>query len=427
MKNTSIFGFGVTAKAILNFLNTQGQKCFVFDDAFEYDANARVDDFGNVFLSSKLFDPKKSKLEITSPGIPPTHSLIVQAKHLVGEYDYFYDLFSKDFCPRVIWISGTNGKTTTTEMLAMLLNGYGALSGGNNGVPLACLYAQKSLLWVLETSSFSTHYVQRACPDLYILLPVKQDHISWHGSFKAYVEAKLKPLRLMKKGSYAIIPEDFKNAAEVSNFQGEIFLYKDSASLKDFLGIKNGEIHFDEPFLLDGLLALTASKILFDKKNIDLLNTFKIGKHKVEEFYDKKGRLWVDDSKGTNVDATLEAIKHYRGKKIFLILGGDDKGAIQTPIFELIKELDVEIFPIGSNQNTLIQLAKDYGVKTYFCHGELQKAVLKIKNLLGQNDVALLSPAAASLDQFSSYKHRGEMFKKYVCSDVTIDKQQGIK
>lgn len=419
MKNISIFGFGVTAKAIVNFLNMQGQKCFIFDDKLEcYDGDFIPDNSGNVFLPSKLFDPKKSKLEITSPGIPPTHSLILKAKHLVGEYDYFYDLFSKNFFPRTIWISGTNGKTTTTEMLTLLLGAYGAISGGNNGTPLGSLYIQKSPLWVLETSSFSIHYIQRANPDLYILLPVKQDHITWHKNFKAYIKAKLKPLKLMREESYALIPADFKDAPEVLNFKGKIFLYENSMTLREFLGIGSAKIYFDEPFLLDGLLALMASKILFNEKNIDLLNTFKIGKHKIEEFYDKKGRLWVDDSKGTNVDATLEAIKRYCDRKIFLVLGGDDKGANQTPIFELIRGLNIEIFPIGMNENKLIKLAEKYGVKSYFCQGKLKEAVLEIKNRLGQNDVALLSPAAASLDQFNSYKHRGEMFKKYACSDL---------
>lgn len=413
MKNISIFGYGVTTKPIVEFLAKKGERCVIFDDKF---STPSYDEFGNPLLPSSAFEPQDSRLEILSPGIPPYHPLVLKAENLISEYDYFYSLFDEKNPPLSVWISGTNGKTTTTEMLTLLLGDYGARSGGNIGTPLAELFLSKAALWILESSSFSIHYTNKAHPKLYILLPVREDHITWHGSFEAYVADKLKPLSLMDAQSYAIIPEEFSQTQEVKNYKGNVIFYKDSQTLAQELGVQTQDISFKEPFLLDGLLALLGSKILFGNTNIELLNTFKIGKHRIEEFKDSSMRLWVDDSKGTNVDATLEAIKRYKDKKIFLILGGDDKGADQEPIFDLIKSMDVEVFAIGSNQQKLFELSKKYGVKTQMCDN-LKNAVFCIKQLLKITDVALLSPAAASLDQFSSYKQRGELFKQYALQD----------
>lgn len=409
MKNISIFGYGVTTKPVVEFLAKKGEKCVIFDDKF---STPSYDEFGNPLLPSSAFEPQNSKLEILSPGIPPYHPLILKAENPISEYDYFYSLFDKENLPLSVWISGTNGKTTTTEMLTLLLKSYGARSGGNIGTPLAELFVSKASLWILESSSFAIHYTNKAHPKLYILLPVREDHITWHGSFEAYVSDKLKPLSLMDAQSYAIIPREFSQRQEIKNYNGNIIFYEDSQDLAKELGIQTQDICFKEPFLLDGLLALLGSKILFGNIDIKLLNTFKIGKHRIEEFKDSFDRLWVDDSKGTNVDATLEAIKCYKDKKIFLILGGDDKGADQRPIFDLIQSINIEVFAIGSNQQKLFDLSKEYGIKIQMCDN-VKNAVSSIKQLLKTGDVALLSPAAASLDQFSSYKQRGELFKQY--------------
>ncbi|PAF44842.1 UDP-N-acetylmuramoyl-L-alanine--D-glutamate ligase [Helicobacter sp. 11S02596-1] len=417
MQRISIFGYGITTKPIVNFLNNQGILCNIFDDKFSRNS---TDERGNFLLPSGAFKPQdsayQSTMEILSPGIPPSHPLIQNAKNLISEYDYFYGLFSAGYSPKSIWISGTNGKTTTTEMLTLLLGKFGAKSGGNIGTPLAELYTQKSHLWVLETSSFSLHYTHKAFPNLYLLLPVKQDHIDWHGSFEAYICDKLKPLLLMPKDTFAILPYEFHTRPEVKEFLGKAFFYKDSFDLAQQIGVPLEAVGFGEPFLLDALLALQACKLLFGIIDVDLLGTFQVGAHRIEEFHDKAGRLWVDDSKGTNVDATLEALKRYQNKKIFLILGGDDKGADQQPIFELAKNLDIEIFAIGSNEKKLLGLAKDFGIAIHSC-GELEKAVKKIKDSLGLDGVGLLSPAAASLDQFVSYKERGELFQQYALNE----------
>jgi UDP-N-acetylmuramoylalanine--D-glutamate ligase len=135
--------------------------------------------------------------------------------------------------------------------------------------------------------------------------------------------------------------------------------------------------------------------------------------HRVEEFKDNKNRVWINDSKATNPDATIAALTPYKTQKIYLILGGDDKDADQTKLFETIKEYDLEVFTIGANESKLTSLAKDYDIPCTNCQN-LNIAVLEISKKHDINSIALLSPSAASLDQYSSYAQRGEEFINFV-------------
>ena len=421
----SIFGYGVTTTPLVAFLNKQGHTLHIYDDKFDA---IKTDEFGNTLLPPSHFDATQSDMEILSPGIPPSHPLVLNAHHLMSEYDYFENLLRQDSqnnasnegaqMPFMIWISGTNGKTTTTEMTTLLLASFGAQSGGNIGTPLVQLYAQKPKVWVLETSSFMLHYTHNATPRIYALLPVKEDHISWHGSFEAYIEDKLSPLSRMDSASVAFIPAHLRNHRLTKGFQGKLICYERSADLSQQCSIDMDKIVFKEPFLLDALLALGIAKYAFNADNIDVLNHFVIGKHRIEEFYDKHHRLWVDDSKGTNVDASIQAIRRYEKKHIMLILGGDDKGANLTPLFECMQGKDIEIFSIGANESRLIELAKNYQIPLFPCQ-DIYRAMEHIHKRRDKEakDVVLLSPAAASLDQFSSYKERGEIFTRLALAE----------
>ncbi|NLC27257.1 MAG: UDP-N-acetylmuramoyl-L-alanine--D-glutamate ligase [Campylobacteraceae bacterium] len=389
----SLFGYGLTAKS---FASMGGWD--IYDDSF---LSKEIDLFGNNLLPPKLFEKDKSELEIPSPGFPPNHPLVKKALNLKSEYDYFADTM-----PYSIWISGTNGKTTTTEILATLLKGSEA--GGNIGTPLAKLNP-KAQLWVLETSSFTLHYTNIAKPGIYLLLPIKADHLSWHGGFEAYTNAKLKPLSLMNQGSVAVLPKKYEHIPT----RAHIVSYESSQDLANFLGIDISLLKIKEPFLLDALLALSAQYILLGKTDLKTINNFSISPHKLQEISDAKGRLWVNDSKGTNIDATIEALKRYKNKKIHIILGGDDKGVELKPLFEMMSKLDITIYAIGSNTQKLITYANSFSIAIKACY-ELKEAVLKIDSNLGLENVGLLSPAAASLDQFTSYIQRGDEFMKYV-------------
>ena len=377
-----ILGKGKTAQAIFEkFPNAK-----LFDD----------NDFEN-------FDTQSDDITVVSPGIPPHNKMVQNAKNLISEYDLFASSM-----PFSIWISGTNGKTTTTEMLDFLLSSHGAQTGGNIGNPLANL-DPKASMWILETSSFTLHYTNIAYPNLYILLPISEDHIYWHGSYEAYIDAKLKPLSMMKEGDIAIIPQKFESAKT----DAYKICYENSEDLARIFEFDLESVKFLEPFKMDALLALAVYRILFDKNMTEKLNVYKVDEHKIEKFSDKFSRVWIDDSKATNVDAVIWALKNFENKKIYIILGGDDKGADLTPLFEELIKYDIEIFAIGKNQNRLQEFAGKFNLPIDLCD-ILENAVNKIHKVHSNNSIAMLSPAAASLDQFSGYKHRGQMFKKFV-------------
>lgn len=395
----SLFGYGKTTKAIARNVKFNGI-WDIYDDKF---IEISKDDLGNNLLPVSKFDPLKSTLEIPSPGFPRNHELVKKAKNLISEYDYF-----KDTPPVKIWISGTNGKTTTTQMAGLVLKNNGAVIGGNVGEPLANLN-ELAKFWILETSSFTIYYTKFATPRIYALLPITPDHISWHGSFEEYEKTKLKPLSMMGEGSVAIIPKKYDGIKS----KAKIYFYEDESDLAKICGANLKDVNFKVPFLMDALLALCIEKFATNSLNLNLLNTFKIDKNRVEEFKDSKNRLWVNDTKATNLDAVIQALKRYKDKKIHLILGGDDKGVDLTPLFENFKGYNLEIYAIGSNTLKILNLALKFKIKAHKCEF-LQDAVKKIDINLKNDEVALLSPACASLDQFSSYEERGNLFKKFV-------------
>jgi len=354
-----------------------------------------------------IYDCDSDEQTIVSPGIPPHNYLVQNTHNIQSDYDLF--LNEDNF---TIWISGTNGKTTTTQMIDHLLKDKGFLCGGNIGTPLATIAKdQTSKKLILETSSFTLHYTNKARPNIYILLPISEDHISWHGTFSEYEQSKLKPLSMMKENDIAIIPNKYKGIRTNCT----MYTYKNSKDLAAHFEIELDKIKFKEPFLLDSLLALCVEKILNDEISYEKINRFIQDPHKIEEFKDLKKRVWVDDSKATNIDATIQAVDTYKTKKIFLILGGDDKGADMKPLFEYLQAKDIIIYCIGSNAQKLYDLSERYNIKANKCI-ELEKAVEMIfyNKEFTQESIAMLSPAAASLDQFTSYKHRGEAFKKAI-------------
>ncbi|SFV59823.1 UDP-N-acetylmuramoylalanine--D-glutamate ligase [hydrothermal vent metagenome] len=410
----TLFGYGLTTKAIAKKL---GGGCIFFDDKCE---KTYTDENNNTIKPSSEFNPDESTLEITTPSLPPKHTLIQKAKNLLSEYDYFSlrqaqgPNLTKSVAepveakPFTIWISGTNGKTTTTQMLTHLLEKRGAVSGGNIGTPLADL-DENAPIWVLETSSFTLHHTHSASPNIYLLLPITPDHLDWHGTPEQYETDKLKPLLTMKEGELALVPKGL----DLPKTDAYVVEYESNDFLCDYFNLNASKLNYKGAFLQDALLSLAITKVLFDETDYALLNTFQRDAHRQEEFSDAKGRLWVNDSKATNLDATIQAVKGYGDRHIHLILGGDDKGVDLTPLFKEIAGLTLTLYTIGANNDKLLQLAKTYKIEALEAKN-MQTAVKQIDATLSLKSVALLSPAAASFDQFNSYKHRGETFMNLV-------------
>ncbi|MCV6607014.1 MAG: UDP-N-acetylmuramoyl-L-alanine--D-glutamate ligase, partial [Campylobacterales bacterium] len=369
----TLFGYGKTTGAIAKKFGN----CKIYDDKFN-----EINEFGtNVMMPMIEFDETKSILEVPSPGIPPTHPMVRRAKNLISEYDLFADTM-----PYSIWISGTNGKTTVTGMIQKLLEKRGSMCGGNVGTPLAEM-DEKANIWILETSSFTLHYTNKAKPNLYVLLPITPDHVQWHGSFEEYEKSKLKPIQALKEGEMAIVPEKYKDTST----NGFLVTYKSEEDLCEYFGIEKEKVEFKNPFLIDAIIALGVSKALFNEIDYDLINSYQVDPHKLEEFKDKKNRLWIDDSKATNLDATLQALKTYENKDIHLILGGDDKGADLTELFEKLKTIKPTVYSIGKNASKIFDFCEKEEIPAKLC-GFIEVAVSKIDENLEENSVGILSP-----------------------------------
>ena len=406
----NLFGYGLTTKAIAKHY---GPATF-YDD---HVTKPFEDENGHRLKPSSEFQAKYSTLEIPSPGIPPQHPLIQKAEHLISEYDLFLGQstpLAQERLPFNIWISGTNGKTTTTQMLQHLLASRGSQAGGNIGVPLADLDIQAPI-WILETSSFTLHYTNEAQPNIYLLLPIAPDHLSWHGNYEEYVKAKLKPLKQMREGEVAIIPKAFGDV-ETDAF---VITYENADDLAEYFGFESDKVKFKGAFLMDALIAMAVEKVLYDVIDYEKINAFELEAHRQEELHDAQGRLWVNDTKATNIDATLAALERYKAEKIHLILGGDDKGVDLEPLFRSLKQYDLCIYTLGSNAERLNDLSKRYDI-AYTFSNSIDQAVKDISKNHTHNSVALLSPAASSLDQFPSYAVRGEVFRQSV-ADLSKD------
>ena len=222
----------------------------------------------------------------------------------------------------------------------------------------------------------------------------------------------------MGENTVAILPKIYAGAPT----KAKVISYENEADLAEFCGVNLNNIAFKTPFLTDALLALAIQKILLDRCDVRLLNGFVIEGNKLEEFRDARGRTWVNDTKATNI----QAVKRYEGKFLHLILGGDDKGVDMRPLFEALRGAKTQIYAIGSNADKLMNLAGEFKIPAVKCKllnvavGEIDKnfkfdgAAKASANDGNLDEIALLSPAAASLDQFSSYVERGDEFKKAI-------------
>ena len=451
--NLSLIGYGLTTRAIARYLG--GNQTF-YDDRTE---EPREDEVGNHIFPTSHFDPDKSDLQILTPSIPPHHPILKTARNPISEYDFFLGdhqssvpqqelrdekkgagtsvpqnatevaspikkaLQSNAYQnssllipnsslerpkPFTVWISGTNGKTTTTQMLTHLLSDRGAVSGGNIGTPLADLDPDAPI-WVLETSSYTLHHTRTASPDIYLLLPITPDHLDWHGSPEAYAADKLRPLLTMREGELALVPRGL----DLPETNAWVVEYDSVEFLADFFDLDPSRLRYRAAFLEDAMLALAVTRTLFDEADYDRLNAFTLDHHRQEEITDAHGRLWVNDSKATNVDATLQALATYADPPIHLILGGDDKGVDLAPLMDTIASMNITLYIVGTNNDRLITMAEERFIPAHSCH-TVENAIETIHPNLKPGEVALLSPAASSLDQFASYAKRGELFMERV-------------
>jgi UDP-N-acetylmuramoylalanine--D-glutamate ligase len=311
-------------------------------------------------------------------------------------------------------ITGTNGKSTTCKLINHLLkkNKFDVLLGGNIGTPILNLKINKNSYVIIEVSSFQLSHSKFINPDYAFLLNITNDHLDWHGNMFNYKNSKLKIFINQQKNQFALINKKFKKIFQERNFASKLFIPKE----KQYKAIK---YKINNHYLKSGIndenmiFVYAFSKLLkINKKNfISAMNSFVGLSHRYEIFLEKKNIIFINDSKATSFVSTRYAISNT--KNVYWILGGYPKKKDKIILSKLKKNI-TKCYLIGKNIGFFQKQIKNK--INYSISHNLKKALIEIfkdikLNNLKKNTI-LLSPAAASYDQFINFEKRGNEFKK---------------
>jgi UDP-N-acetylmuramoylalanine--D-glutamate ligase len=367
---------------------------------------------------------------IKSPGVPQNVPVVVAARAaavpVIGELELAWRLIPNEF----VAVTGTNGKTTTTEWIGHIHReaGVPVAVAGNVGTAVSSLAGSLApdATVVCECSSFQLEDTLAFAPESALLLNLAPDHLDRHGSFDEYVSAKLRAFVNQGNDDVAIAPDDLEledlggcarrvlfglsAAAEVSERAGEIWWAEQPLLGARELGLPG------EHNLRNGLAAAAAclTRGLDPDAVAEGLRTFTGVAHRLEPVATIDGVAYVNDSKATNVASTIVALRSYAGG-VHLIAGGRGKQQDFAPLAPLVAERCTAVYLIGEAANEIEDALRSAGagVPVRRC-GDLARAVESARAAAGRGDTVLLSPACASFDQYSDFEARGEHFRELV-------------
>ena len=379
-------------------------------------------------------------LIVVSPGVPVDAPALVQARSLgepvIGEVE-----LAAQFLPGpLVAITGSNGKTTTTTLAGeiMAAAGFRTLVGGNIGTP-AISFAERATpetVIVLEISSFQLETIQTFRPKVAVVLNVTPDHLDRHRTFEIYVDAKSRIFENQQPSDFAVLNADDPTCASLaSRTRAQVFWFSRHKEVAQGAWVRDGNVVFrdsqgqteilqvsDIPLKgahnLENVLAAVCAGVLMGctpEKIREAVRNFKAVEHRLEFVATVNGVDYYNDSKATNVDATIKALESFPAH-IHLILGGKDKGSDYTVLNDLLRQRVKRVYTIGAaaaKVESQIVSSKSGGPEVV--HAEtLENAIRKAHAVAKPGDIVLLAPACASFDQFKSYEHRGRTFKEIV-------------
>jgi UDP-N-acetylmuramoylalanine--D-glutamate ligase len=374
-------------------------------------------------------------LIVVSPGVPVDAAPLVQARSLgepvIGEIE-----LAAQFLPGpIVAITGSNGKTTTTTLTGEILTagGIATLVGGNIGTPAISLaeQAKRETVIVLEVSSFQLETIQTFRPKIAVVLNVTPDHLDRHRTLELYVAAKQRIFENQRGDDFAVLNQDDPTCrAMAARSRAPVFWFSRQREVKQGAWVRDGNILFRQDELqreimqvaeiplkgahnLENVLAAVCASALMGcapEKIRQAVRDFKAVEHRLEFVATIGGVDYYNDSKATNVDATIKALESFPSNQ-HLILGGKDKGSDYTVLNDLLRQRVKRVYTIGAAAAKIESQIQ--GVE--LVHAEtLENALRKVNAAAQPGDVVLLAPACASFDQFKSYEHRGKVFKEIV-------------
>ena len=340
-------------------------------------------------------------LLVKSPGVPGEAPLVAEARERGIPVWSEIEVATRLLRNPILGVTGTNGKTTTAEWLGFML---GAPVAGNVGRALSDLdgEVEPEQLVVVELSSFQLEDIDQFRPRIAVLLNLEPDHLDRHGSFEAYRDAKLRIFENQTESDTAVVPRDLDHEVRARRVD---FAADDPLPAEPSLrGMHNRE---------NAAAAVAAARAAgaAEEEIARGLREFKGVPHRLERVGERGGVGYVNDSKATNVAATLRALAAYEDTPVRLILGGSRKGEDFAPLAAALGPNVGAVYVIGETADELARAIPDT-----IRAGDLATAVERAAEAGQPGEVVLLSPACASYDQFRDFEQRGEEFKRLVAN-----------
>ncbi|GAC1685588.1 MAG: UDP-N-acetylmuramoyl-L-alanine--D-glutamate ligase [Terriglobales bacterium] len=377
-------------------------------------------------------------LIVVSPGVPVDAPPLAQARSLnepvIGEIELAAHFISGS----IVAITGSNGKTTTTSLIGKIFEGGGfaVVVGGNIGTPAISLADQTTpqSLVVLEVSSFQLETIETFHPKVAVILNITPDHLDRHRTLAAYIDAKARIFENQDAQDFTVLnAEDPLCVQLAARSRAQVFWFSRKQEIERGAFTRNGNIFFRDSTgtrevmpvseiplkgahnLENVLAAVCASTLLrcpLDKIRQGVRN-FRAVEHRLEFVATIRGIYYYNDSKATNVDATIKALESFPAN-IHLILGGKDKGSDYSLLNDLLRNRVKRVYTIGAAASKIESQIK--GSCDIVPSETLSVAVHRAASSAHSGDIVLLAPACASFDQFQSYEHRGRAFKEAVAA-----------
>src|SRR6266852_5520955 len=368
-------------------------------------------------------------------GVATDAPLLIHARDLKITVWSEIELASWFLHGRLIGITGSNGKTTTTTLVDHILRhaGFATVLAGNIGTPLIA-QANKTAegtVTVAELSSFQLELIETFRPSIAVLLNLTPDHLDRHKTFSAYAAAKARIFENQIEEDAAILNLDDAASREIVPSRPQVFWFSRKTNVEQGAFVSNGKLIFrrnneeeeilncDEISLpgahnLENVLAATIAARLAGVQSpqiAEAVHSFAGVEHRLEFVAEIHGARYYNDSKATNVDATLKALEAFPGR-ILVILGGKDKGSDYTVLRQSLREKAALALLIGAAAEKIAsQISGSVAIERA---GTLEHALEIAEHHAHPGDIVLLAPACASFDQFENYEHRGRVFKQIV-------------
>lgn len=438
-----VAGISKSGVASANLLLKHGATVYIYDDVENELVEQSIQNLVNQG-AIRVDTPQLEKMAeicdvlVLSPGIPIDHSLPIlfkrRKKRIIGEMELGMQFLHNT----KIAVTGTNGKTTIVTMLDTILkaDSMTSVACGNIGLPLCSVVEEleKDAIVVLEVSSFQLETLYSLIPHIYIVSNITEDHLNRHYTMENYIFLKNKPMRLMRESEFAVLNYDDNNVRIFAEQAKCNIVYFSMHTVVDGGYIRDNCIYyFDEKIMQindlslkgkhniqNALAAICAAKIMgvSNESIVSSLKSLKGVRHRFEKVAEFNGITYINDSKGTNVDATITAIEQLDRESV-LLLGGQDKGYNYNILFEKIKESNiVHTIIYGENRYKLLQSAIQCNESRITLCADFTLAVKIAQMTAKSGQIILLSPASSSLDAFKNYAERGELFERLVLESM---------